>query len=128
MPNIYVNQLAVPRVARNERIYAGVSYRFGSSYNTQETNPDRHWEIRALYLTAADPRTEVIQFREAFRGIPIMVDLKAYRIVQMGSIFVKQDVLWYFPTADWLTNTGFQIAIDPTEPMDGVVVTFAFTE
>lgn len=73
----------------------------------------------------------VITFPKPFISKPIGVDnLKVYRMfeVETGK-WGMRDVLFTFPSEeDWLTETGFEINIDPIESLVGIWIEYNFTE
>lgn len=132
MANVYISTLGVPRKARNKRIYAGVS--FNSTNATQSgggASSQKHFETGKLSAEILDNHV-IVYFTSAFTNKPVCVNLKLYRMVEnipTAGKWVMQDVLYYFDDdVDWLISTGFSLFIDDSEPLDGVILEYCFTE
>lgn len=128
MANVYVNNLAVPRKARNKRIYSGVTYTQTNGYNLAQQQ--RH--IEAGKITDLISSTVVVYFTKEFTNKPILVNLKVFRMVEnipSAGKWIKQDVLHYFDDdEDWYVKTGFSLFIDDSEDLTGVIIEYCFTE
>lgn len=70
-------------------------------------------------------------FPKPFISKPIGINnLKVYRMYEIETgKWGMQDVLFTFPSEeDWLTETGFEINIDPIESLVGIWIEYNFTE
>ncbi len=125
MANIYVSELGVPKRYRNGKIYGGNSFNTTGAYESSnaETTP-RHVETGRIEYVTGDSKTITITFIEAFEKVPVMVQLKVMRIV--ANVF--QDVLFYLNSATFSSETGFEIFIDASEDINGVILNYNFTE
>lgn len=130
MANVYVNTLGVPRKARNKRIYAGNSFAV-TNQSQQSSSGQRHFETGKLSAEILDNHV-ICYFTTAFTNKPVCVNLKVYRMVEdipSAGKWIMQDVLHYFDDdVDWVVTTGFSFYIDASEPLDGVILEYCFTE
>jgi hypothetical protein len=79
------------------------------------------------HLTDIKSATVNVAFKQPFSTIPAGLP-RLYRMVPDGGVYLMQDVLFSYPSADWLTPTGFSIIIDPSEELEGIVMTYQFIE
>lgn len=81
-------------------------------------------------LTGLLSRNVTLTFDREFEDVPIGA-LRIYRMkeTQTGNGKWKEwDVLYYFPVQNWLTAQGFQLVIDNSENLSGVVIRYEFKE
>lgn len=128
MANVYVQNLGVPRKARNKRIYAG--YSFDAKPSQSSNTAIKHWEHgRITDITA---NNVLVYFTTTFVNRPICINLKVFRMfenIPVAGKWIMQDVLYYLDDdEDWFVKTGFSIFIDDSEPLAGVIVEYCFTE
>lgn len=127
--NVFVSQNGVPRTFRNKRIYGGNSFNTSNIYETNEAVNRRHTEAARLTYETGDSRDIVVTFVENFTTIPVLQGLKIYRIVVLVSgKWVLQDVLHYLDQDSFSDETGFELFIDDSEDMEGVILNYSFTE
>lgn len=91
-----------------------------------------HREMGRLISEILDNHV-IVTFATPFQSKPIGVsNLKVYRMVEnipTAGKWVMQDVLHNFDDdEDWLITTGFSLFIDSSEPLDGVIIEYCFTE
>lgn len=135
MSNVYVSNIAVPRKARNKRIYGGNSF-FSENQTTigGSGSGQKHFEHGKITNVQAYENT--IYYTEPFLTVPVGIgNISVYRLVDgttMGlpsGSYIKQDVLWYFPTSTSMTNLdSFTITIDSSESLTGVIIEYLLTE
>lgn len=128
MANVYIQNIGIPRKARNGRIYPGNTFNFVSPY--QQAQALKHWEHGRITNIAAN--NVVVYFTTTFVNKPICTNLKVFRMVEnipTAGKWIMQDVVHYFDDdEDWVVKTGFSIFIDDSEPLTGVIVEYCFTE
>ncbi len=78
-------------------------------------------------LTGLASGTVTVTFTKAFEEIPVGLP-RVYRMVADGGVYLMQDVLFSYPSTNWLTATGFTITIDSAEALSGIIVLYTFTE
>lgn len=103
-----------------------VSQGYGSPMNVEN---GIHREMNRL--RAETSYNVSITFNAPFKTIPIGIkNLKVYRMVELeAGKWGMQDVLFTYPSEeDWLTETGFEINIDPIESLVGIWIEYNFTE
>jgi hypothetical protein len=84
-----------------------------------------HSEIARV--TGLISRTFIVVFGVEFDAIPVTSVLSVYRMVEIETNkWVRQDVQYYFNSANWLTATGFTLYIETAESLTGVVVEYKF--
>lgn len=77
------------------------------------------------FITNLASRTVTRDFICRFEEIPVgMVSVYRYVVIDEG--VVKQDVLHYFNADTWLTIYGFELTIDDSEDLSGVIVEYEF--
>ena len=78
-------------------------------------------------LTPLGSRSVAITFDTAFSSIPITVLINVYRITEIVSGKYKFDkVQWYHATATPVTITGFELEIETSESLTGVILEYYF--
>lgn len=129
MANVYVSNIAVPRTARNKRIYGGNSFVSQNQQTSGGGVAAKHFEHGKL--TGLTSRTVVAYFTTPFTAIPVTINLKVYRFVEnipVAGKWVMQDVLHYFDDEEWVVSAGFSLFIDDSEDLTGVIIEYCFTE
>lgn len=77
------------------------------------------------FITNLASRTVVRDFICRFEEIPVgTVDVYRFVVTDEGTI--KQDVLYYYDEETWLTIYGFELFIDDSEDLDGVIIEYEF--
>lgn len=81
-------------------------------------------------MTGLPSRTVSVTFGTPFVSVPTGIgNLKVYRWAQaVTGKWMPKDVQYYFPSSGSLTNTGFTIEIEASEPLTGVIVEYLFLE
>jgi len=121
MSNVYVRNIAVPRIYRNKRIYGGNTFDVTNTYNNSQITPPLH--IESGKLTGLLNYSNIINFTSEFQIIPASVgDLKVYRMFQEQGRWLMQDVLFYHESE----KSSFQFTIDESEDLNGVIVEYVF--
>ena len=130
MTDIFVSEVAVPKRYRNGKTYGGNSFNTTNSFEVSNIGGgQRHVETGRIEYETGDSRTITIPFVDAFERIPVLVEIKIYRIVPIsGGRYVLQDVLYYLDTDTFSSLTGFELFIDDSEDMGGVILNYNFTE
>jgi len=130
MTDIFVREIGVPRQYRNGKTYGGNSFNTTNSFEVSEIGGGgRHIETGRIEYETGDSRTITIEFIDAFERIPVLVSLEIYRIVPLGAGgWTFQDVLKKLNAATFSSETGFEIVIDDSEDMEGVIMNYNFTE
>ena len=130
MTDIFVSQTAVPKRYRNGKIYGGNSFDSTNFFEVSEIGGGgRHIETGRIEYETGDSRTITIPFVDAFERVPVLVEIKIYRIFPIGGgKYVLQDVLYYLDTDTFSDETGFELFIDDSEDMGGVILNYNFTE
>ena len=130
MTDIFVSQTAVPKRYRNGKIYGCNSFDSTNFFEVSEIGGGgRHVETGRIEYETGDSRTIAIPFVEDFERIPVLVEIKIYRIVSIGGgKYVLQDVLYYLDTNTFSSLIGFELFIDDSEDMEGVILNYNFTE
>lgn len=131
MADVFISELGVPRKYRNGKIYSGNSFNVTNQYQTSSEGGvgQRHIETGRVVYTVTDSRTITIPFVESFNTTPVLVELKVYRVEPLISgKWVIQDVLYYLDKDSFSDEDGFEIFIDDSESMEGVILNYNFTE
>lgn len=129
MANVYVENIGVPRKARNGRIYGANTFDSINPYSSGKQDV-KHWEHGQIKEITDNP--VIVYFTVPFTNTPTLVNLKVFRMVEnipTAGKWIKQDVLHYFDDdEDWFIKSGFSLFIDSSEPLTGVIVEYCFTE
>jgi len=92
--------------------------------------------IRSIVHTEADileslaSRTVSVTFETAFTSRPLIRTWRVYRVAETytgSGVYRMKDVL-YSHAAAWLTTIGFDIDIDTSEDLSGIIIEFEFKE
>ena len=79
--------------------------------------------------TGLASRSIAVTFGAAFTGVPITNTLRVYRITAVVTGKYRfQDVLWYHATATPVTATGFELEIETSESLTGIILEYEFTQ
>jgi len=77
--------------------------------------------------TGLASRSIAVTFGAAFTGVPVTVALRVYRITAVVSGKYRfQDVSWYHATATPVTATGFELEIETSESLTGIILEYHF--
>lgn len=125
MADVLVNNISVPRIARNKRIYAGNT---GISKTIKSGGNITSVHIETARLTNLTSNLVPVFFAEKFSVTPTGW-IKVYRMrqVQTGK-WKQQDVLYYHAAEEFKNEYGFGLVIDPSENLTGVVIEYMFKE
>ena len=105
---------------------SGIYFRFWTRKNLRDLI-DSLWRDpvapAAGQLTDLESAEVIVTFPRPFANVPMgLANLKVYRWVDL----YVQDVLFTFPSAEWLTTTGFSITIHQDEPLSGIIIEYNF--
>lgn len=122
MSNVYVNNIPIPRIARNKRIYAG-----NVSTTKVISNESESIHIESATLTDLLSANVVVYFKTPFQITPTGW-IKVYRMREIiAGRWKQQDVLYYHAdSADFKNTLGFGLVIDSKESLTGVIVEYFF--
>lgn len=89
---------------------------------------DGHFEVGRL--TGLASASVSILFGTSFSAVPSgLANLKVYKFAEITSgKYEAQDVLYYFENSSPVTTDGFDLIIDSSESLTGVIVEYLFTE
>lgn len=94
---------------------------------SQQTSTRIHREMANIASESSHAVT--ITFNESFQSTPIGVNnLKVYRMTSVEGAWGMQDVLFTFPSEEWLTKDGFSLNVNPLEELTGIRIEYNFTE
>jgi len=84
-------------------------------------------DIQAGILTSLVSRAVSVVFTKPFINVPVgRKNIHAYRTVEPESgLFLDQDVLFHSLV---VTVDGFELTIDPSEALAGIVIEYHFTK
>ena len=99
----------------------------GSSYISTASGGGTTIHREMAELTPITAKHLVVTFGKEFAAKPFG-KLEVYRYVTQGAGIGKQNVLFTFPDANWLTKTGFTIDIAAFEDLNGIIVFYQYTE
>lgn len=123
MANVLTNNIIVPRIARNKRIYSGNT----NSTSTISAGSDvEQLHIESARLTDLIDRNVVVYFVTPFEFTPTGW-IKVYRMRQVVTgKWKQQDVLYYHDAEVFKNGYGFGLVIEAAESLTGVVVEYFF--
>lgn len=104
-------------------------YYSGSSFVvTGGTGVAIHREFgRLLGVTDLSSRTVAVVFSSPFKIKPFGW-VEVYRMTSKNGMWRKVNVLYQHNTEDWLDTAGFELVIDATESLTGVILEYYYTE
>jgi len=84
--------------------------------------------VERKQLTGIEVRAISVTFSKPFSLPPIQTHLRVYRWEDLtkNGYWQMQDVEWHYPDANAITSTGFNIVIEDSEDMLGVIVEYEF--
>lgn len=86
--------------------------------------------VEADIMESLASRTVSVTFETAFTSRPLIRTFRVYRVAETytgSGVYRMKDVL-YSHAAAWLTTTGFDIDIDTSEDLSGIIIEFEFRE
>jgi hypothetical protein len=123
--NLFVNnteeEVNIGKINLVQGIGTNITYR---DSGTVEIVSDH---IESDTVKELESHTVSIEFKNEFEAVPSGIgNLRVYRIIPEEDYFIMEDVLFGFPSTDWLTTTGFTIVINSLENLTGIEVDYTF--
>lgn len=123
MSNVFVNNIPIPRIARNKRIYAGNVSTTKVINNGADPN---EIHIESATLTDLASANVAVYFKTPFQITPTGW-IRVYRMREIvAGRWKQQDVLYYHADDEFKNEYGFGLVIDPKEPLTGIIIEYFF--